>query len=115
MQSIHECRHELRIDGCTGEEKEDDGGDELDSHLLAEEREERCSVPAKRCLVGKETADEEEERHAEEHEKRHGGGEFDVLLEAHQGHMVCNDKDHCESAHGIKPLQTLLAYRNFTG
>ena len=51
----------------------------------------------------------EKQRHAKQHDKRHGRRCLQVHPEAHLPHMIRHHENHRESPHGIQPFQSLLS------
>ena len=87
--------------------KEDKGGEHLHFDFLPSEGSKALRCPKPFCLICQKSADEEEEGHAEEHEKGEGGGDLLRLHESRLCHMVGDDEYHGESTHGIEPFKSL--------
>lgn len=102
----------LGSDGDVGGH-EDNGRNYLNSQLFGDELSRFAKVPGERGFICQETADKEEQRHAEQQAQRHEHRVFGVRVEAEAVSVVCHHHEHRKATQGVKPFKTLFIYHRF--
>ena len=95
---------EVRLSNDDKGTQEDERGQELDAHLLPEQLTRIGQRPTERSLIGHEAADEEEQRHAKQHQQGESSRCLGQFAKRGLADMIGHDHEHSKSAHGVNPF-----------
>ena len=104
MYGRQEGINEVRLPDDDEGAQENERGQQLYAHLLPEQLARIGERPTERSLIGHEAADEEEQRHAKQHQQGEGSRCLGQFAKRGLADMISHDHEHSKSAHGVNPF-----------